>query len=156
MDTYLRGEEGISTKSQSPAKGNQPRLTDSKEAANDEAALAAEPDHLGRQWNDGGEIALWQATARIDADDGNSGIIARIICACIESLTYFAKSTSTPQCDRNILRRCAKLLKLWANGHGTWDGKLDHVLDRSRNLRHTTLSILSPLCKVLSNGMSSR
>jgi hypothetical protein len=113
---------------------------------------------LGRCDNEK-EIALWQARAHDEEDFEDTGIIARILRACIESLTYLAQSHDLrpiPQRDRAVLRRCAKLLKLWATGHGAWDAKLDSLLDRSRNLRHTTLSILSPLCKVLSNGTSSQ
>jgi len=111
----------------------------------------------GRRDNEN-DIALWQAGAHSGGDDGNAGIIARILGTCIESLAYLAQlpdKRPTLKRDRSLLRRCAKLLKLWANGHGAWDGRLDSLLDRSRNLRHTTLSILSPLCKVLYRGTSS-
>jgi len=120
-------------------------------------SLIAHESPAGRRDNEN-EIALWQADAQLGGDDENTGIITRILGTCIESLTYLAQlldSLPTLRRDQTLLRRCAKLLKLWANGHGAWNGRLNSLLDRSRNLRHTTLSILSPLCKALSSGASS-
>jgi hypothetical protein len=105
------------------------------------------------------QIELWQASARIEAEEGDVGIVARLLRACIDSLAYFVRldnHSSTWNRNKSILRRCESLLKLWANGHGVWTGKLDNVLERSRNLRHTTLCILNPLCKTLLDGTSCK
>jgi hypothetical protein len=96
------------------------------------------------------EIERWQAGAGAEADADDIGIVARLLRACIESISYLIQRTV---CSQLGLRRCLSILKLWAHGHGAWNGKLDNVLERSRNLQHTALSILNPLCKVLFNGM---
>jgi len=101
------------------------------------------------------QIERWQASARVEADEDDAGLIARLIRACIDSLAYLVRvfdQPSTSKRSKTTLRRCESLLKLWANGHEVWSGKLDNMLERSKSLRDTTLSILNPLCKVLSNS----
>jgi hypothetical protein len=104
------------------------------------------------------EIERWQAGAGTEAEDEDVGIVARLLRACVDSLSYILLrySTSTLRREKNILRRCLTTLKLWAKGHGVWDGKLDNILARSKNLHYTTLSIMNPLCKILTNGVVFR
>jgi hypothetical protein len=96
------------------------------------------------------EIERWQAGAGAEADVDDIGIVARLLRACIDSISHLLHRTD---CSQYGLRRCLAILKLWAHGHGAWSGKLDNILERSRNLLHIALSILNPLCKVLYNGM---
>jgi hypothetical protein len=103
-------------------------------------------------------IERWQADAGAEAEDEDVGIVARLFRACVDSLSYILLRCSTSPLRReiNILRRCLATLKLWAKGHSVLDGKLDNILARSKNLHYTTLSIMNPLCKILTNGVFLR
>ncbi|KAF2131117.1 hypothetical protein P153DRAFT_384331 [Dothidotthia symphoricarpi CBS 119687] len=97
------------------------------------------------------KIQQWQENASREIED-EAGIVARLLRACLDSLSCLIqtlKSSSTPKHDQHILRRCHCILKLWADGHGVWVGRLDGILKRSRNLQRTTLSIINPMCKIL-------
>lgn len=99
------------------------------------------------------DIERWQACAGTEAED-DVGIVARLLQACIDSIAHLLLSAEpSPACKQ--LRRSLTRLKLWANGHNTWNGGLDSILEKSKSLRHTTLSILNPLCRILSNSMFS-
>jgi hypothetical protein len=100
----------------------------------------------------GHDIEHWQACADNEAEDDDLGVVARLLRGCIDSLSHLLHSIDLFPIQKQ-LRRSLVLLKLWADGHGAWDGQLDNVLERSKNLRHVTLSILNPLLKSLSNGM---
>jgi hypothetical protein len=101
----------------------------------------------------GHDIERWQASADNEAEDDNLGIVAGLLRACIDSLSQLLHCIDlTP--IRKQLRRSLVLLKLWADGHSAWDGQLDNMLERSKDLRHVTLSILNPFLKSLSNGTS--
>jgi hypothetical protein len=101
----------------------------------------------------GHDIGRWQASAGNEAEDGDLGIVARLLRACIDSLSQLSLCIDLSPI-RKQLRRSLVLVKLWADGHGAWDGQLDNTLERSKNLRHVTLSILNPFLKSLSNGTS--
>lgn len=98
----------------------------------------------------GDDIARWQADASTEfASD--EGIAARLLRACIDSIAHLLLSAQDdPACKH--LRRSLSILKLWSMGHGAWDGRLDSLLERSKDLRRTTLSVLNPLCKLLNSG----
>jgi hypothetical protein len=99
------------------------------------------------------DIERWQASAGAEPVGDDAGIVAQLLRVCIDSISYLLQLVAFSPV-RRLLRRNMSLLKLWADGHGVWDGKLDSLLARSKNLRHTTLAVLNPLCKVLSSGMS--
>lgn len=50
----------------------------------------------------------------------------------------------------NRLRRSLSTLALWADGHDALNGRLDHILEKSKSLRYTTLTILLSLSSTLS------
>lgn len=107
--------------------------------------------------NGDSQIELWQASARNEVNEDDTGIIARLVRVCVDSLACLARlneSHLTWARNKNILGRCVSLLRLWGDAHDVWDGRLDRTLDRSKNLRNTTLSILNPLCKVLFDSKS--
>ncbi|KAH4043809.1 hypothetical protein HBI24_212160 [Parastagonospora nodorum] len=97
------------------------------------------------------DIERWQACAGTEAED-DVGIVARLLQACIDSIAHLLLSADpSPACKQ--LRRSLVRMKLWANGHNAWNGGLDSILEKSKSLRHTTLSILNPLCRILSNDL---
>ncbi|KAH4476782.1 hypothetical protein HBH89_253670 [Parastagonospora nodorum] len=97
------------------------------------------------------DIQRWQACAGTEAED-DVGIVARLLQACIDSVAHLLLSAEpSPACKQ--LRRSLARMKLWANGHNAWNGGLDSILEKSKSLRHTTLSILNPLCRILSNDL---
>ncbi|KAF1851954.1 uncharacterized protein K460DRAFT_373842 [Cucurbitaria berberidis CBS 394.84] len=103
------------------------------------------------------QIEHWQQIAASETEHEDTGIVARLLRACLDSLALFLQlhdAVSITKRGQNVLRRCHATLKLWGEGHGVWHGKLDQVLERSRHLQQMTLSILNPLCKVLLNGLS--
>jgi hypothetical protein len=103
----------------------------------------------------GRHIERWQEHAGGNLEDDDTGIVLRLVRACLDLLSCLLTqigSTSMTKREKNILRRCHNTLKLWAHGHGVWESKLDHVLEHSRNLQNSTLAVLNPLCKVLSHG----
>ena len=100
-------------------------------------------------------VTRWQEHATPGSEHEAQGVIARIFGNCYDSLRCIAQCIdpkSASRRDTNALRRCLSVLRLWAEGHDVFTGGLDATLDRSRSLRRTTLSILSPLCKILSEG----
>ncbi|KAH7398766.1 hypothetical protein DE146DRAFT_504063 [Phaeosphaeria sp. MPI-PUGE-AT-0046c] len=100
----------------------------------------------------GNDIELWQASACTEFASDDEGIAARLLRACIDSITHLLLSTPHDSTCKP-LRRSLSILKLWSMGHGAWDGRLDSMLERSMDLRRTTLSILTPLCRALNNGV---
>ncbi|KAF2116697.1 hypothetical protein BDV96DRAFT_645109 [Lophiotrema nucula] len=98
-------------------------------------------------------IQDWQATALVEPESKDSGIIARLAHGCIDFLALLlqalSQSRTIPRKSENALRRSHATLKLWAEGHGVSEGRLDDILDRSRSLKFTTLTALNALCKVL-------
>jgi hypothetical protein len=124
-----------------------------KDASNDGVSSALALD----QSLDANHIERWQEHAGGDLEDNNAGVVLRLLRACIDMLSCLltrVDSTLTTKRENNILRRSHTALKLWAHDHGVWEGKLDNVLQRSRKLQHSTLAVLNPMCKVLSNGES--
>jgi hypothetical protein len=124
-----------------------------KDASNDGVSSALALD----QSLDANHIERWQEHAGGDLEDNNAGVVLRLLRACIDMLSCLltrVDSTLTTKRENNILRRSHTALKLWAQDHGVWEGKLDNVLQRSRKLQHSTLAVLNPMCKVLSNGES--
>jgi hypothetical protein len=96
-----------------------------------------------------------QTTVDLGAD--KTGIVSHLIRAVLDALKSLIRvidKTSTSQREKNALKRCYSTLVLWADGHGVWTGRLDGVLKRSQSLQATTLSILTPMCKILLHGMS--
>jgi hypothetical protein len=100
------------------------------------------------------DIERWQASAFTEATGGDEGIVARLLRSCIDSISHLLLSLKSASTCKH-LRRSLAILKIWCDGHSVWKGKLDSMLERSKGLRHTTLSILNPLCKALTSGMSS-
>lgn len=96
------------------------------------------------------DIERWQACAGTEAED-DVGIVARLLQACIDSIAHLLLSAE-PSSACKQLRRSLARMKLWAHGHNAWNGGLDSTLEKSKSLRDTTLSILNPLCRILSNG----
>ncbi|KAF1828670.1 hypothetical protein BDW02DRAFT_211004 [Decorospora gaudefroyi] len=102
------------------------------------------------------QIQRWQESAASVAEHQDPRIAARLGRAALDCLAYLLKISDTALISRrekNVLRRCHATLKLWTDGHGMWSGELDHVLERSKHLHHTTLSVLNSLCGVLLVGM---
>ena len=87
--------------------------------------------------------------------DDNIGLGARLCRACLDLfaplLQNLARRTIS---DRNmtILKRCCSTIRLWAHGHGVWNGNLDRVFELSKDLQQTVLSVLSHLCRALLQG----
>lgn len=105
----------------------------------------------------GSQIEQWQETASSGAGHEEIGIVARLLRGCLDSLKMFLQlsdATNLTKRERNVLQRCHATLTLWGDGHGAWDGKLDQIMEGSKHLQRTTLSILTPLCKVLLLGKS--
>lgn len=105
--------------------------------------------------DNGNKIAYWQADAGNHPDHNEIGIIARLLKACMDTISYLLKHLEVPSVGRRewtTLRRCLATLKLWDRGHKVLEGRLDDVLAQTKHLQHTTLSILNPLCRLLSNG----
>lgn len=101
------------------------------------------------------QIQRWQERATSDPEQQAQGIIARLFVNCQGSLRCLVRHLdpgSISRSQRNTLRRSLSSLQLWSDGHGVTTGTLDATLDRSRSLRLTTLSILNPMCRVLSHG----
>jgi hypothetical protein len=99
----------------------------------------------------------WQVSAIPDSDTRDAGIAARLCRAALDSLSSLYRiptAISIPKREKNALRRCHAMLKLWTDGHGVWAGELDQGLGRSTHLQQTTLSVLYSLCKTLLAGMS--
>ncbi|CAO2651030.1 Nn.00g093270.m01.CDS01 [Neocucurbitaria sp. VM-36] len=106
----------------------------------------------------GSQIEQWQKTAASEFGHEDIGIVARLLRACLDSLALLLRlldAKSLTKREKNMLQRYHATLKLWADGHGAWHGKLDQLLEGSKHLQHTTLSILNPLCKVVLNGRST-
>ncbi|KAL7773679.1 hypothetical protein CFE70_003645 [Pyrenophora teres f. teres 0-1] len=102
---------------------------------------------------DNDRIKRWQETAVTCTEEQDTGIIARLCRAVLDSLAFFLPIFSVETInkrDTNVLRRCHATLKLWAEGHGVPTGNLDFILDQSKHLRCTTISILRSLCIVMS------
>jgi hypothetical protein len=138
-----------------PTKG--PTMSKKSQTGPESLLFPSKNPVLAERCDSDSQIALWQAGAHIEGEEDTVGLVARLLRACVDSLAFIVRSTDpspTSKRSRTILRRCESLLKLWANGHGAWSGKLDSLLERSKNLRHTTLSILNPLCKLLLDGTS--
>lgn len=102
----------------------------------------------------GDDIARWQASASTEFASDNEGIAARLMRACVDSLAHLLLSAQHDSASKH-LRRSLGILRLWSMGHGAWDGRLDNLLERSKDLRRTTLSVLNALCKLLNSGMFS-
>ncbi|KAE8845896.1 hypothetical protein PTNB73_01877 [Pyrenophora teres f. teres] len=106
---------------------------------------------------DNDRIKRWQETAVTCTEEQDTGIIARLCRAVLDSLAFFLPIFSVETInkrDTNVLRRCHATLKLWAEGHGVPTGNLDFILDQSKHLRCTTISILRSLCIVMSVGIN--
>ncbi len=103
-----------------------------------------------------GHIQLWQERATSEPEQQAHGQIAGLFDICYKSLRSLIKniipSSSVTIADINSLRRSYALLRLWAEGHGVTNGTLDATLDRSKDLRQTTLSVLVQLCRAISQG----
>ncbi|KAF2629518.1 hypothetical protein BU25DRAFT_268312 [Macroventuria anomochaeta] len=118
--------------------------------------LAREGVYL--QPNHQNQIHHWQERTSSEPEQQEQGVISRLFLTCQDSLWYLLQhldATSISRSERNILRRSLASLQLWSDGHGATTGALDMTLDRSNSLRLTTLSILNPMCRVLSHGLRS-
>jgi hypothetical protein len=85
----------------------------------------------------------------------HKGIMAEVCRVMLESLVFLVQSSvvaSTTK-NKNIVRRCHAILKLWMSGHHILTGELDRTLERSEHLKHATLSVLHSLCTTLLVGM---
>jgi hypothetical protein len=102
----------------------------------------------------GSRVELWRVNAGHEVTAEDVGIIARLARSCLDSLSCLAKLPQARAFSKNdrSLQRCLATFKLWSSGHRIWDGKLDRVLERSKSLQSTTISVLNPLCKILSLG----
>ena len=119
----------------------------------DEAA--APPDLLSLT----GRVQYWQQVSEelFDEYEGQ-GVVARLFENSNKCLHAFLQHSNLLPCHQRssaTLQRCHAQLRLWANGHGVLEGKLDSTLGRSKSLRDATLSILGPLCEALASGTSS-
>lgn len=100
-------------------------------------------------------IDLHQENAILGLRDDNLDITTRIFQICLASLHRIidlSKNISPSKRDQAALLRCYQTLKLFAHGHGVYNGRLDEVLHRSQDLRQTMLLILNPMSKVLLDG----
>lgn len=100
-------------------------------------------------------ITRWQESTSMDASDRSDGLVNKFSQACLQSLSWLVAnlgSVTATKRDKNSLRRSQVTLKLWMNGHKVVEGQLDAVLEKSKDLQHMTLSIMHPLCKVLTKG----
>ncbi|PVI03075.1 hypothetical protein DM02DRAFT_670041, partial [Periconia macrospinosa] len=83
------------------------------------------------------------------------GVVARLLRGCLDLFGSIIRNRTSIESlqhkDQTILKRNYNSLKLWADGHGVLEGKLDHGLERSKELRDTTLLTLNSLCGVLLN-----
>ncbi|KAF1359073.1 hypothetical protein EJ07DRAFT_122136, partial [Lizonia empirigonia] len=108
---------------------------------------------LAKQEN---QVQCWQKRTSSEPEQQTQGIVARIFNNCRGSLHCLVEhldSIPISKADSNTLRRCLSSLTLWAEGHHVETGALDAILDRSKSLRLATLSILNPMCKIISQGM---
>lgn len=108
---------------------------------------------LAKQEN---QVQCWQERTSSEPEQQTQGIVARIFNNCRGSLHCLVEhldSITISKADSNTLRRCLSSLTLWAEGHHVETGALDAILDRSKSLRLATLSILNPMCKIISQGM---
>ena len=104
------------------------------------------------------QIQRWQEGATSEPEQQIQGIVARLFDNCFNSLRCIVGHTKLMaiyKSDSSTLRRCLSSLQLWAEGHQVITGTLDKILNRSNSLRLTTLSILNPMRRVLSQGSSS-
>lgn len=100
-------------------------------------------------------IHHWQERDVSGPELAEQGIVARLVINCQDSLQYLVQQLEaepTLRLQRHALRRCLGILRLWSDGYSAASGALDQTLDRSRNLRLVTLSILRPMCKALLKG----
>jgi hypothetical protein len=114
-------------------------------------------DGLTRLTPDHDQIKLWQERTDPNPEHQEHGVISRLSQNCQETLRCLIQhldSAVASKSERKILRRSLASLRLWSDGHGATTGALDLVLDRSKDLRLTTLSILNPMCRLLSQGGS--
>ena len=101
------------------------------------------------------QIKLWRERTDPNPEHQEYGIISRLSRNCQETLQcliHHLDATMVSQSERKILRRSLASLRLWSDGHGADSGTLDMVLDRSKDLRYTTLSVLNPMCRLLLRG----
>ncbi|UPX16282.1 uncharacterized protein EKO05_0006691 [Ascochyta rabiei] len=104
------------------------------------------------------QIQRWQETTGYELESHDLGIVARATTICLRSLGFIAQHALSSMCSKSqqrLLRRRYKMLKLWANGYGALDSRLDATLDRSDDLRQTIMSVLSPMCEVLLKCLTS-
>lgn len=133
----------------SSSLANMARSSKSTESASTSRTLS-----IAHQDIAGNEIERWQARASTEFASDDEGIVARLLRSCIDSISHLLLSLKQNSVCKN-LRRSLSILKLWSMGHGAWDGRLDGMLEKSTDLRRTTLSVLIPFCKALNNGIIS-
>lgn len=100
-------------------------------------------------------IKCWQERIDLNHDEQDQGIIWRLAESCQNMLQCLVKHlhTNPPlKAQSHALRRSLASLKLWCDGYGATRGALDSTLQRSKDLRVTTLDILNPLCGALAQG----
>jgi hypothetical protein len=96
-----------------------------------------------------------QDDAVLELNTQKQKIISSLFETCLKSLKCLLQhvvSTSIKKSDMNVLKRCYSLLQLWGDGHNVLNENLDIVLDRSKSLRQTTISILTSLLRESSQG----
>jgi hypothetical protein len=81
--------------------------------------------------------------------------ISKLSAACLRSLRHILQDTDSRLLQKrelNILRRAIGAFILWDDGYGAQRGILDEKLKCSKQLYHTTLSLLHSLCKSAQYG----
>lgn len=94
--------------------------------------------------------------------DGNENVedkclAARLCADTIELFQWMIQHLSTqadvPKDVNTSLRRSYSRLKLWSDGYGISQGKLDHVFAKSWKIRRATLKILASIGRALAERM---
>lgn len=101
-------------------------------------------------------IVLAGGSARIDAAHGDAGdksLAARFCSETTELFRLMIRHLSTqvkvPKDAATSLGRSYSRLKLWSDGYGVSQGKLDDVFARSRKIRSATLKSLGSIGETL-------
>jgi len=86
-----------------------------------------------------------------------TGTIAHVCRVVLRALDFLIKSpaVASTESNQNILRHSHTSLRLWTDGHHVWGDGLERILELSKHMRYTTLSVLYSLCKALLLGMRS-
>jgi hypothetical protein len=111
-------------------------------------SISASPDE------DKNRIERWREETSA-TPERHYGIIARMSDTCLELLRILiqhSNPTWITTSGNRTLRQCFATLQLWEHGHGVLDGRLDGHLERSTEVRQTTIEVLLHLCGCLLDG----